>query len=92
MIKGEEKQRGQWKIRVVSELYLGKDNEIQRVQIKTSIGFLNQPIQLLYPLELHCNNDRTNAYEERNVTKKLNIKATKKLSINCISTNSRYGK
>ena len=55
MIKGEDKRRGKWKIGVVKELYRGRDQEIRSVQIKTEKGCLEQPIQLLYPLKLHCN-------------------------------------
>ena len=55
MIKGEDKRRGKWKIGIVKELYRGKDQEIRSVQIKTAKGCLEWPIQLLYPLELHCN-------------------------------------
>ena len=42
-------------ISIVKELYRGKDQEIRSVQIKTAKGCLERPIQLLYPLELHCN-------------------------------------
>ena len=55
MIKGEDKRRGKWKIGIVKELYRGKDQEIRSVQIKTEKGCLEWPIELLYPLELHCN-------------------------------------
>ena len=55
MIKGEEKRRGKWKIGIVKELYRGNDQEIRSVQIKTAKGCLEQLIQLLYSLELHCN-------------------------------------
>ena len=55
MIRGEDKRRGKWKIGVVKELYRGKDQEIPSVQIKTAKGCLERPIQLLHPLELHCN-------------------------------------
>ena len=39
----------------MKELYRGKDQEIRSVQIKTAKECLERPIQLLYPLELHCN-------------------------------------
>ena len=55
MMKGEDKRRGKWKIGIVKELYRGKDQEIRSVQIKTAKGCLEQPIQLLCPLEFHCN-------------------------------------
>ena len=54
-IKGEDKRKGKWKIGIVKKLYRGKDQEIRSVQIKTAKGCLEQPFQLLYPLELHCN-------------------------------------
>ena len=54
MIKGEDKRRGKWKIGILKEIYRGKDQEIRSVQIKTAKGCLERPIQLLYPLELHC--------------------------------------
>ena len=55
MIKGEEKRRGKWKIGIVKELYRGNDQEIRSVKIKTAKGCLERLIQLLYSLELHCN-------------------------------------
>ena len=55
MIKSEDKKRGNWKISIVKELYQGKDQEIRGAQIKTVKGCLEQPIQLLQPLELPCN-------------------------------------
>ena len=55
VIKGEDKWKVKWMISIVKELYRGKDQEIRSVQIKTAKGCLERPIQLLYPLELHCN-------------------------------------
>ena len=55
MIKGESKNRGHWKIGKVSQLYTGKDEVVRAVQIQVRIKFLVRPIQLVYPLELHCN-------------------------------------
>ena len=55
MIKREDKRRGKWKIGIVKELHRGKDQGIRSVQVKTAKGCLERPIQLLYPLKLHCN-------------------------------------
>ena len=55
MIKDESKERGKWKISIISELFQGKDDQIRGAQVKTPRGSLDRPIQLLYPLELHCN-------------------------------------
>ena len=54
MIKGEWKNRGHWKIGKVSQLYTGKDEVVRAVQMQVGTKFLVRPIQLLYPLELHC--------------------------------------
>ena len=54
MVKGEDKRRGTWKIGRVDELFVGKDGITRGVRIKTARGFLERPVQLLYPLELHC--------------------------------------
>ena len=73
MIKGEEKNRGHWKIGIVNHLYIGKDNIIRVAQV---IGkkLIDQPIQLLYPLELHCEGiTATNDNEKKN---ELNPSAT----------------
>ena len=55
MIKDESKERGKWKISIISELFQGKDDQIRGAQVKTPRGYLDRPIQLLYPLALHCN-------------------------------------
>ena len=39
----------------MKELYGGKDQERRSVQIMTAKGCLERPVQLMYPLELHCN-------------------------------------
>ena len=70
-MKREKKQREKWKIAVSSELYSVKDAEIRNIHMKTSWGFLDQSIKLLYPPELHWNNYRTSANEERNAKQKL---------------------
>ena len=54
MIKGEEKNRGYWKIGIVNYLYIGKDNIIRFDQLGTRKTLIDRPIQLLYSLELHC--------------------------------------
>ena len=54
LIKGEEKNRGHWKIGIVNHLYSGKDNIIRVAQLRIGKKLIDRPIQLLYPLELHC--------------------------------------
>ena len=54
LIKGEEKNRGHWKIGIVNHLYSGKDNIIRVAQLRIGKKLTDRPIQLFYTLELHC--------------------------------------
>lgn len=51
----EDKKHGKWKTGLVSGPVKGKENEMRFVRVNKSTGYLDRPIQLLYPLELHCN-------------------------------------
>ena len=74
MIKGEEKNRGHPKIGIVNHLYIGKNNIIQVAQLRIGKKLIDRPIQLLYPLELHCEGiTTTNEDEKKN---ELNPSAT----------------
>eukprot|EP00794_Sanderia_malayensis_P001273 gene1273-biopygen494 len=53
-IKGDEKNRGQWKIGIVEELIPGRDGIVRAVKLRAGKSHLERPIQFLYPLELHC--------------------------------------
>ena len=57
IIKGDEKNRGQWKLGIVDELFPGSDGVIRAVKLRAGKSFLERPMQHLYPLELSC--DRT---------------------------------
>ena len=54
LIKGEDKNRGHWKIGIINHLYSSKDNIIRVVQLRIGKEIIDRTIQLLYPLELHC--------------------------------------
>ena len=54
MITGESKNRGHGKNGKVSQLYTGKDEVVRAVQMQVGTKFLVRPVQLLYPLEHHC--------------------------------------
>ena len=75
MIKGESKKRGRWKIGIISELFQGKDDQIRGARVKTPRGYLDRPIQLLYPLELHCNRYKIKSKQHESDKKKLNVEA-----------------
>ena len=53
MVKGEDKQRGTWKIGRIDELFVGEDGVIKVLRIKAAKRFLEEPVQLLCAMELH---------------------------------------
>ena len=51
---------------VVENLHFGKDGVIRAVEIRIAKSYLEQAIQLLYPMKIHCNTVRnTNVKEFR---------------------------
>ena len=55
MVKGENKNRGSWKLGVVINIFPGSDGVIRAVELRCDNGStLQRPVQLLYPLELSC--------------------------------------
>lgn len=54
LIKGDEKNRGLWKVGIVDELIPGRDSVVRGVRLRTGKSFMERPVQFLYPLELHC--------------------------------------
>ena len=58
MIKGEEKNRGLWKIGIIERLIPGRDGVVRAVRLRAGKSHLERPIQHLYPLELQCEVER----------------------------------
>ena len=52
LIKSSEKNRGRWKIGIVTNLYYGKDNVVGAVRLHAGKNYLERPMQQLYPLKL----------------------------------------
>ena len=61
VIKGDEKNRGEWSIGIVEKLIEGKDGIVRAARIRTRKTHIERAVQLLYPLELSC--DRTEEVE-----------------------------
>ena len=55
IIKGDKKNRGQWGLGIVDELFPGSDGVIRAVRLQAGKSYLERPIQHLYPLELSGN-------------------------------------
>ena len=53
-MRSDTKNRGKWPLAVVQQTYPGRDGHIRAVQLRTSKGVLERPVQHLYPLELQC--------------------------------------
>ena len=73
MIKGDEKNREKWKIGIIENIFVAKDNTIRSIRICTGKNIIERPIQLLYPMDLHCDSKSTTSNNQDGKT--LNINA-----------------
>lgn len=69
IIKSDKRNRGEWPLGIVEQLYKGKDGVVRAVKLRAGKSFLERPVQHLYPLELSCDIGKK-------ATVKLNIEAT----------------
>ena len=60
LIKGDERNRGKWKIGVVEKLIEGRDGIVRAVRLRAGKSFLERTIQHLYPMELSCDHTKQN--------------------------------
>ena len=65
IIKGDEKNRGYWKIGIVTELHVGPDGIVRSATLRAGKSYLERTIPNLYPLELNCDRDREPAVVDR---------------------------
>ena len=75
MIKGDSKNRGNWNIGIVVNIFQSKDSVIRAVCLKTKCGHLERAVQHLYPLELTCDID-SNATQEDHDSNQTELTAT----------------
>ena len=54
IIQDESKNRGTWRLGIITRLIKGKDGVVRGAKVKTAKGELERAIQQLYPLELSC--------------------------------------
>jgi hypothetical protein len=57
IVKGENKNRNTWKLGKIVRLITGRDGVVRGVELQTGKGRLERPLQLIYPLELHCDQE-----------------------------------
>ena len=58
IVRGDEKNRGKWKLAIITSLFPGTDGIIRAVELRTKNVMLQRPVQLLYPLELSCDDEK----------------------------------
>ena len=72
MIKGDEKNRGKWKIGITNNIFMGKELTIRSIRIRTRKSIIERPVQLLYPTELRCDSKATISNTQDDKTLKIN--------------------
>ena len=70
IIKSDERNRGEWPLGIVEQLYQGKDGVVRAVKLRAGKSFVERPVQHLYPLELSCDK------QANQKTMELNVEAT----------------
>ena len=74
MIKGDKKNCGKWKIGIIKNIFMGKDNIIRTIRVRTEKSIIERLIQLLYPMELHCNPKETTNNTQDDKTLRIMLK------------------
>lgn len=54
LVRSDSKNRWKWPLAIVQQTYPGRNGHIPAVQLRTSKGVIERPVQHLYPLELQC--------------------------------------
>ena len=54
LIKGDERNKGKWKIGVIEKLIEDRDGIVRAVRLRAGKSYLERTIQHLYPMELSC--------------------------------------
>ena len=52
VIKGEARNRAQWNIRIITDVYPGKDGKMRAVKLRAGKSYLKRVVKHLYPLEI----------------------------------------
>ncbi|OXA43305.1 uncharacterized protein LOC110858916 [Folsomia candida] len=57
LVGADNKKRFEWPLGRILKLNKGRDGQYRSALVKTAKGFLDRPLQRLYPLEVPCGND-----------------------------------
>ena len=74
IIKGDEKNKGHWKLGTVKELITGRDGVIRGAKLRAGNATLERAVQHLYPMELQCD-DALGKEDRASQDMKLNAEA-----------------
>ena len=58
LIKSEDKNRGKWKVGVVTDLIKGRDGVVRAAKLRVGTSYIERAVQQLFPLELSCDRRR----------------------------------
>ena len=58
LIKSEDKNRGKWRIGVVTDLVKGRDGVVRAAKLRVGTSCIERAVQQLFPLELCCDRVR----------------------------------
>ena len=78
LIKGEEKNRGRWAIGVVESLIRGKDKIVRAARLRSKKTRIERAVQMLYPLELACDEEHKKGDKEVNEKENSQLNAQEK--------------
>ena len=59
LIKGDERNRGKWKIGIIDSFIVGRDGVIRGARLRAGKSYLERPMQQLFPMELSCDRNPT---------------------------------
>ena len=56
-MKSHERKRNCWPLGIVDQLIAGRDGVVRGAKLRVGRSHVERPVQLLYPLELSCDED-----------------------------------
>ena len=99
IIHDEGLPRGLWKLGKIEEVISGRDGKVRGaiLRLASGSGMLRQPIQLLYPLEVHDNTEpsitiRNSAADTSSVVNDHSVDTTPSLTNDSHTCNTRSSK
>ena len=72
MINRDHKSWGKWKIGVIENIFMGKDNIIRSIRTCTGKNIIERPVQLLDLMELYCDSKSNTSNSQNDKTFNVN--------------------